>query len=53
MRLTLLYELTLSDAMYFFGQTLTPDSRARVLGELLLLEMNGLNVRQGERRSTK
>ena len=52
-RLTLLYELTLSDAMYVFRQTLTPESRARVLGKLLLLEMNGLNVRQEERRSTK
>lgn len=53
MRLTSLYELTLSDAMYVFRKTLTPDSRVRVLGKLLFLEVNGLNVRQGERISTK
>ena len=33
MGLTLLYELTWRDVMYVLGQTLTPDSRTRVLGE--------------------
>ena len=31
--LTLLYELTWRDVMYVLGQMLTPDLRARVLGE--------------------
>ena len=33
MGLTLLYELTWRDVVYVLGQTLTPDSRTRVLGE--------------------
>ena len=33
MGLTLLYELTWRDVMYVLGQMLTPDLRARVLGE--------------------
>ena len=39
--------------MYVLVQTLTPDSRAQLLGKLLLLEMTGLNVRQGERGDVK
>ena len=37
--------------MYVLGQMLTPDSRTRVLGEatILLLKMNDLSMRQGER----
>ena len=31
MGLTLLYDLTWRDIMYVFGQTLTPDSKTRVL----------------------
>ena len=31
--LTLLYELTWRDVMYLLGQMLTPDLRARILGE--------------------
>ena len=30
---TLLYDLTWKDAMYILGQTLTPDSKTRVLGK--------------------
>ena len=30
---TLLYDLTRKDVMYIFGQTLTPDSKTRVLGK--------------------
>ena len=30
---TLLYDLTWKDVMYFFGQTLTPDSKTQVLGK--------------------
>ena len=30
---TLLYDLTWKDGMYIFGQTLTPDSKTRVLGK--------------------
>ena len=32
-RLTLLYDLTWKDVMYILGQTLTPDSKTRVLGK--------------------
>ena len=39
--------------MHVLGQVLTLGSRARVLGKLLLLEMNGLNTRQGERGDMK
>ena len=55
MGLTLLYDLTWRDVMYVLGQMLTPDSRTRVLGEatILLLKMNDLSMRQGERGNTK
>ena len=39
--------------MYVLGEMLIPDSRAEFWGKLLLLEMNGLNVRQGERTNMK
>ena len=45
MGLTLLYDLTCRDVMYVLGQTLTLDSKTRVWGKLLLLEMNGLKAR--------
>ena len=33
MGLTLLYDLTWREVMYVLGQTLTPDSKTRVLGD--------------------
>ena len=53
MGLTLFYELTWRDVLYVLGQMLTPDSKTQVLGKPLLLEMNGLNARQGERGDMK
>ena len=46
---TLHYDLTWKDVMYILGQTLTPDSKARVLGKALLMEMNGSVMNQCER----
>ena len=53
MGLTLLYELTWRNVMYVLRQMPTSDLRARVLGKLVLLELNGFNMRQGERGNTK
>ena len=39
--------------MYVLGQTLTPDENSSFRGSYYFLEMNGLNVRQGERGNMK
>ena len=49
----LLYELTWRDIIHVLGQMLTPDSKTQVLKKPLLLEMNGLNARKGERGNMK
>ena len=53
MGLNLLYDFTWRDVMCVLEWTLTPDAKTRALGKLLLLEMNGLNVRQRERGNMK
>ena len=50
--LTLLYDLTWRDVMYVLEQKLTPQ-KLEFWRKLLLLEMNGLNMRQGERGNKK
>ena len=53
MGLTLLYEITQRNVMYVLVKTLTPDSKTGVSGKQMLLEMNGLNMRQRGRGNMK
>ena len=47
---TLLYDLTWKDVMYILGQTLTPDSKSRVLGEAVAYGDEWLGNKSIEKR---
>ena len=50
---TLLYDLTWKDVMYILGQTLTPDSKTRVLGKAVAYGVEWLGNESVGKREDK